>query len=94
LTPTGACRQDAARKRILETAVERARVCGWQAGWQGATTRMAAPCKEAQRSQAACQPHTRARSGLTRSVTVIEGANLSTRAVSRGLTSGQLPFPG
>jgi hypothetical protein len=57
---------------ILETAVERARVCGFRVGWQGATTQRAGARKEEQpvRDKAAdCQtarkPCNRARSGVT-----------------------------
>ncbi|MDP1903118.1 MAG: hypothetical protein Q8M09_02540, partial [Pseudomonadota bacterium] len=47
----------------LETSVERARVCGFRAGWQGATTQRAGARKEEQRSQPARKPCNRARSG-------------------------------
>jgi broad specificity phosphatase PhoE len=49
----------------LETAVERARVCGFRVGWQGATTQRAGARKEEQRRQTARKPCNRARSGVT-----------------------------
>lgn len=48
---------------ILDSSVGRVRECVWQAGWQGATTRRFATCKEAQRSQPAGQACYRMRSG-------------------------------
>ena len=63
-------------------------------GWQGAlscqSARMAAPCKEKQRGQAARQARNRVRSGLTQPVSLIEGANLNIQKASRGRISGQL----
>jgi hypothetical protein len=79
---------------ILETSVGRARVCGFRVDWQGETTRGVVSRKEEQRSQAARKPCNRARSGVTQSVSVIEGANASIQAVSQGLRSGQLRFLG
>jgi len=35
----------------LESSVERARVFGFQIGWQGVKRRMAIPCNDEQRSQ-------------------------------------------
>ncbi|MDP2787299.1 MAG: hypothetical protein Q8O79_04410, partial [Pseudomonadota bacterium] len=67
---------------ILETSVERARVCGFRVGWQGATTRGVVSRKEEQRSQTARKPCNRARSGITRSVSAIGGANASIHAAS------------
>jgi hypothetical protein len=62
----GACRNVHASPRLnLETAVGRVRECGSRAVRQGATTRRAAPCQEEQRRQAAREPCSRARSGLT-----------------------------
>ena len=79
---------------ILETAVGRARVCGWRVDWQGATRRMAAPCNEEQRSQAARQPCNRVRSGLTRQVKLVEAANAYAHETFQAQSSGQLRFLG
>ena len=59
----------------LITSVERARVCGFRVGWQGATRRMAAPCNEEQRGQEARKRCNRVRSGFTFPVNVIEDEN-------------------
>jgi hypothetical protein len=75
---------------ILDSSVGRARVCGCRAGWQGATTRMAAPCKEEQRSQTARQPCNRVRSGITQMVNTIGGTNASIHVTFQGPKSGQL----
>ncbi|MDQ3260336.1 MAG: hypothetical protein M3Q00_06040, partial [Pseudomonadota bacterium] len=48
---------------ILETAVERIRVCDCWVGWLGATTRQGIPGKEEQRRQTARQSCNRMRSG-------------------------------
>jgi len=52
-------------------------------------TRVAAPRKEEQRSQAARQTRTRPRSGATQLVSVIERANASIHGAFRGLRSGR-----
>jgi hypothetical protein len=75
---------------ILDSSVERARVCGWRVVWQGATTRMAAPCKEAQRGQTTRQSCNRARSGLTLRVRFTEGCKASVHEAFQWLMSGQL----
>jgi len=85
---------EAYRPLNLDSSVERARVCGFRVGWQGATTQRAGARKEEQRSQAARKPCNRARSGVTQMVTAIGGANASSHAVSQGLRSGQLRIPG
>ena len=74
----------------LDSSVERARVCGWRAGWQGATTLMAAPCKEAQRRQTARQACNRVRSGLTQVVRAVEGGAASIHGAFEIVMSGQL----
>ena len=79
---------------ILESSVEHARVCVWRDFWQGATTRMVAPCKEEQRSQTARQACNRVRSGFTQRASLIEGANLSVYGASQGKISGQLRIQG
>jgi len=55
----------------LETVVGRLRVCILWVVWQGTMRRMAAPCNEEQRSQAAQKACNRRRSGLTRKVKLI-----------------------
>ena len=78
----------------LETAVERARWCVRAGGWREATTLRAGARKEKRQSQTPARTCQRARSGLTQTVSVIEGTHASTHAASRGLRSGQLPFLG
>jgi len=79
---------------ILETSVGRARVCGFRGGWQGATMPQAGACKEEQRRQAARKTCNRVRSGPTRWVRPLGGANASAHAALQGPRSGQLRFPG
>lgn len=75
---------------ILDSSVERARVCGFRVGWQGATTRGVVSRKEEQRSQAARKLCNRARSGVTQLVSAIGGANARIQVASQGLRSGRL----
>jgi hypothetical protein len=79
---------------ILESSVERVRVRPCQVGWQGATTRVAAPRKEEQRGQTAWQGRNRTRSGVAQLVSLIEGANACIQGTSRGLRSGQQRIQG
>jgi PAS domain S-box-containing protein len=85
---------DTAGRIILETSVERARVCGFRVGWQGETTQRAGARKAEQRGQAARKPCNRARSGVTQWVSAIGATNVSIHAASQGIRSGQLRFLG
>lgn len=81
-------------RMIVETAVGSARECGYQAGWQGATTRMAGPHKQAKRRRAAWEPCDRAGSGFTQPVRLdFESFSNHHNHLTTQL-SGQLPFLG
>ena len=57
----------------LDSSVERARVCGFQVGRQGAKRRMATSCNDEQHSQTIWKPYNRVRSDFTHLVSKANG---------------------